>query len=181
MSRPTSRIPTSVRVANLSLTLVLVGAITWFATHLAVPTFEGGHLTVLMGFVLLAASLAGGLASTAGLPRLTGFLLVGIVAGPSVLGLLPAPAVAELRLIDEFALALIALLAGGELKVAAMRAQARPILLTTLAVTVVVWVGMAGVVLAARPLIPFLAELPWSATVGWPSCWGYGWQTRPRT
>ncbi|HSG50201.1 MAG TPA: cation:proton antiporter [Longimicrobiales bacterium] len=166
MSRPTSRIPTSVRVANLSLTLVLVGAITWFATHLAVPTFEGGHLTVLMGFVLLAASLAGGLASAAGLPRLTGFLLVGIAAGPSVLGLLPAPAVAELRLIDEFALALIALLAGGELKVAAMRAQARPILLTTLAVTVVVWVGMAGVILAARPLIPFLAELPWSATVG---------------
>ena len=89
----TSRIPTSVRVVNLAITLVLVGGITWVATILSVPAFEGGRLTVLMGFVLLAASLAGGLAATAGLPRLTGFLLVGIIAGPSVLGVLPAPAV----------------------------------------------------------------------------------------
>jgi Kef-type K+ transport system membrane component KefB len=162
----TSQIPTSVRVVNLAITLVLVGGITWFATSLSVPAFEGGRLTVLMGFVLLAASLAGGLAATVGLPRLTGFLLVGIIAGPSVLGVLPAPAVEDLRLIDEFALALIALLAGGELKVAAMKAQARPILLTTLVVTLVVWVGMAGVVAVTRPLIPFLADLPWSVTIG---------------
>jgi Kef-type K+ transport system membrane component KefB len=161
-----NRIPIPVRVVNLTISLVLVGGITWFATSLAVPAFEGGRLTVLMGFVLLAASLAGGLSAVAGLPRLTGFLLVGIVAGPSVLGLLPQPAVEDLRLIDQFALALIALLAGGELKVAAMKAQARPILLTTLTVTGVVWVGVAATVAAARPLIPFLVDLPWSATLG---------------
>jgi elongation factor G len=95
----------------------------------AAPSFEGGQLTILTGFVLLAATLGGGLASTAGLPRLTGFLLVGILAGPSVLGILPSSAMEELHLIDDFALALIALLAGGELKVGAMRAQARPIVL----------------------------------------------------
>jgi len=169
MSRPTTpstRIRAPVRAVNLGLTLVLVGAVTWFATHLALPAFEGGRLTVLIGFVLLAASMAGGLAAVAGLPRLTGFLLVGILAGPSVLGLIPAPAVDELRLIDEFALALIALLAGGELKVGAVRAQARPILFTTLGVTVVVWAGMFAVVLLARPLVPFLADLPMQAAVG---------------
>lgn len=161
-----SGIPTPVRVVNLALTLVLVGFITWFSTYLSVPSFEGGRLTLLMGFVLMAASLAGGLAAVAGLPRLTGFLVVGIVAGPSVLGLLPVPAVQDLSLIDEFALALIALLAGGELKVSAMRAQARPILVTTFVMTLVVWVGMTGVVVAVRPLLPFLADLPWSATLG---------------
>ncbi|MDT8341461.1 MAG: cation:proton antiporter [Longimicrobiales bacterium] len=159
-------VPRSVRVVNLGLTLLLVGGITWLATGLSLPGFEGGRLTVLMGFVLLAASLAGGLAAAAGLPRLTGFLLVGIAAGPSVLGILPAPAVEELRLIDDFALALIALLAGGELKVGSVRAQARPILLATLAVTLVVWVGMTGVVLAVRPLVPFLADLPLNAALG---------------
>lgn len=169
MSRPpdiSKPMRTSVRVVNLALSLVLVGVITWFATALSVPSFEGGRLTVSMGFVLLAASLGGGLAALAGLPRLTGFLLIGIAAGPSVLGILSAATVEELRLIDRFALALIALLAGGELKVASVRAQARPIILTTLAVTGVVWVGMAGVTMALRPLIPFLASAPWSTTLG---------------
>lgn len=160
------RIRPAVRVANLGLTLLLVGAITWGATHLALPAFEGGRLTVLIGFVLLAASMAGGLATVAGLPRLTGFLLVGIVAGPSVLGLIPAPAVEDLHLIDEFALALIALLAGGELKVGAMRAQARPILFTTLGVTLVVWLGMTGAVMAVRPLLPFMTGLPLAGALG---------------
>ena len=83
MTRPTlitKPMRTSVRVINLVLSLVLVAVITWVATKLSLPSFEGGRLTVSMGFVLLAASLGGGLAAVAGLPRLTGFLLVGIVA-----------------------------------------------------------------------------------------------------
>jgi Kef-type K+ transport system membrane component KefB len=163
---PLDRLPTSVRVLSLGLTLALVMGVTWGTMSFAAPSFEGGQLTILTGFVLLAATLAGGLASLAGLPRLTGFLLVGILAGPSILGILPASAMEELHLIDDFALALIALLAGGELKVGAMRAQARPILWITLAVTVVVWVGMGAVVVAARPLIPFLADGSWPATIG---------------
>ncbi len=157
---------TPVRVLNLSLTLLLVFGITWAAELFYSPGYEGGHLTVLMGFVLLAATLAGGLAASAGLPRLTGFILVGIAAGPSVLGVLDAESVEQLRLIDEFALALIALLAGGELKLQQLRPQAKAILMTTLVVTGVVWVGMTGVVMAASPLLPFLADLPFSATVG---------------
>ena len=161
-----SGLPTSVRVVSLAVTMALVMGVTWGTLSFAAPSFQGGHLTILTGFVLLAATLGGGLAASAGLPRLTGFLLTGILAGPSVLGILPAPAVEELHLIDEFALALIALLAGGELKLKAMRSQAGPILWTTGAVTVVVWVGMAGVIAAARPLIPFLADAPWTVTFG---------------
>ena len=44
----------------------------------------------------------------------------------------PNTVVADLRLIDEFALALIAMLAGGELRMEALRPQARAILVTTL-------------------------------------------------
>ncbi len=121
---------------------------------------------MLVGFTLLAASVAGALAAGAGLPRITGFILVGIAAGPSVSGVLPATAVGDLRLIDSFALALIAMLAGGELRLASLRPQARTIAFATLAVTGVVWVGMAASVLAVRPLVPFLADLPLRAAVG---------------
>jgi len=154
------------RTPDLVLTLLLVFGVTSLALWASPDAYEGGRLTVLTGFVLLAASVTGGLASRVGLPRLTGFLLVGILAGPSVLGLLSPEAVEQLRLIDEFALALIALLAGGELKIGALKPQARTIAYTTLLVTGVVWVGVAVAVLAARPLIPFLAEAPFSAAVG---------------
>ena len=154
------------RTPDLVLTLLLVFGVTALALWASPDAYEGGRLTVLTGFVLLAASVTGGLASRVGLPRLTGFLLVGILAGPSVLGLLNQEAVGQLRLIDEFALALIALLAGGELKIGALKPQARTIAYTTLMVTGVVWVGVAAAVLAARPLIPFLAEAPLGAAVG---------------
>lgn len=158
--RPSRRMP------DLALTLLLVFGVTALAIWASPDAYEGGRLTVLTGFVLLAASVTGALASRVGLPRLTGFLLVGVLAGPSVLGILSEGAVADLHLIDQFALALIALLAGGELKLAALRPQARTIAFTTLLVTGVVWVGVAATVVALRPLIPFLADLPFAATVG---------------
>lgn len=100
------------------------------------------------------------------MPRITGYIVVGIVAGPSLLGVLPAPAVADLSLIDDFALVLIAMLAGGELQVGSLKPKARLIALATLTVTAVVWAGVAVTVMAVRPFVPFLAELPWTAAAG---------------
>ena len=117
------------------------------------------RLTVLMGFVLLAATVAGALASHIGLPKITGFLLVGIAAGPSVSGLIPWGALDELRLIDQFALALIAMLAGGELKIRTLRPAAKSIGLTTLAVVGVVWVGMTAVFVPVGHFLPFLDDV----------------------
>lgn len=154
------------RAAGLVATLVLVFGVTGLALLTSTPEFHIGRLTVLTGFVLLAASVAGRLASVFGLPRLTGFLLVGILAGPSALGVMTAADVDALQLIDEFALALIALLAGGELKVEQIRPRLKTIAAMTLGVTIVVWVGMTGTVLAVRPLVPFLAELELQAALG---------------
>lgn len=148
------------------VTLALLFGVTWLSFQGLVPTLEGGRLSVLVGFVLLASSVSGVLAAEVGLPRITGYIVVGIVAGPSLLGLLPGPAVDDLSLIDDFALALIAMLAGGELQIGSLRPQARSIALATVAVTAIVWVGMAVAVLAVRPFVPFLAELSWTAAAG---------------
>ena len=146
--------------------LVLLFGLTWLSFQGLAPTLEGGRLSVLVGFVLLASSVSGVLAAEVGLPRITGYIVVGIVAGPSLLGLLPASAVGDLSLIDDFALALIAMLAGGELQVGNLKPHARSIAVATLTVTFVVWAGMALAVLAVRPFVPFLAELPWTAGAG---------------
>ncbi len=147
-------------------TLALLFLLVWASFQGVAPSLEGGRLAVLVGFVLLAASVGGTLAAGLGLPRITGFILVGIAAGPSLAGILPSQAVTDLRLIDDFALALIAMLAGGELQVSALRPKARAIALTTLVVTGIVWVGMAIALLLLSPLVPFLAALPFPSTVG---------------
>lgn len=145
-----------IRLINLVLTLALLFGV----TYVSVMFFQGDapeeRLTVLMGFVLLAATVAGALASRIGLPKITGFLIVGIAAGPSIAGIIPWGALDELRLIDQFALALIALLAGGELEIRTLRPAAKSIGLTTLAVVGVVWVGMTAVFVPVGYFLPFL-------------------------
>ncbi len=146
--------------------LLLLFGLTWLGLRGFPLPLPGGHLAALAGFLLLASSLGGAVAGALGLPRITGFILVGLASGPSVLDLVSHGAVHDLRLVDDFALALIAMLAGGELKVSVLKPRARAIALATLAVTGVVWVGVAGVVLGVRPWVPFLAELPLPAAVG---------------
>lgn len=148
-----------------AVTLALLMGLTWLIFQAVDPSFGDGRLAIFVGFVLLAASASGAVAAAWGLPRITGFIVIGILAGPSLLGLLPAPAVADLQLIDEFALALIAMLAGGELQLKSLRPQAKTIALATLVVTGVVWVGVAVAVLAVSPLVPFLSELPFGGLV----------------
>ncbi len=153
-------------LVSMAVTLLLLFALTYLSMEVSPAGWEGGRLAILTGFVLLVASVAGTLAARVGLPRLTGFIVVGILAGPSLLSIISAEAVDQLRLIDEFALALIALLAGGELKIEALRPRARTIASTTLLVTGVVWVGMVVVVLLVSPLVPFMADLGLGARVG---------------
>ena len=78
--------------------------------------------TLALGFLLLAAFVGGDLARRARLPRITGYLLVGFVAGPW-LGLVRRDEVDGLRFIGDVALAVIALAAGAELALPALRQQ----------------------------------------------------------
>lgn len=150
------------RIIGLTLTLFLLFGITFVAVSARPPAFPGAEVAVLIGFILLIANVTGSLAAAARLPRLTGYVIVGILAGPSISGLISVDAVEELALIDSFALALIALMAGGELKLSRLRPQARNILYVTLAVTGVVWAGLALLIVLISPLVPFLAALPLS-------------------
>ncbi len=81
-----------------------------------------------VGFVVLAAYAMAELASSVGLPRVTGYILAGIGLGPSAASmmgidppLLPADSVADMAVFKSLALALIALEAGLELSLDAMK------------------------------------------------------------
>lgn len=100
--------------------------------------------TAALGFLLMGGWLAGRLASQVGLPALTGQLLAGICAGPSVAGALgPAAAayglasiptlvssqdIGYLAGLDALAVSMIGIAAGGELELTHLRRIARRVL-----------------------------------------------------
>jgi Kef-type K+ transport system membrane component KefB len=144
------------RILTLSFTLLLLFGVAWVSLFAYEPDLTQVQLTILMGFVLLVSSVAGSLARSVRLPRITGFLVVGIVAGPWVTGIVPLDALDRLRLIDEFALALIAMLAGGELELGKVRRAAKSIVFITGGVVAVVWLGVTLVFIPLAPFLPFL-------------------------
>jgi Kef-type K+ transport system membrane component KefB len=143
------------------LTLAALIAFAYLVLALEISTQHRTVATVLLGFILLVAYIAGAAAAGFSLPRVTGYVLVGIVVGPFALGIFTEDLVESLRTIDELALALIALTAGGELKMSDLKKSLRSITAIALGVLVVTVVGITGLVLALKPFAPVLAGESW--------------------
>lgn len=112
------------------------------------------------GYLLLSAFLMGSIFKSMHLPRLTGYLATGIVVGPQVLNLVSQPMVANLQIFNGIATALIALTAGVELDLTAMKPLLKSISwLTSVAICgTIVLIG--GAVFLLRDQLPFLQHLP---------------------
>jgi Kef-type K+ transport system membrane component KefB len=106
------------RIAALAIVLALA----WWVGSLDAP--EGAPLRVTglaLGITLIAAYLAGALLERFGLPKVTGYLLFGLVCGPYLLNIINRPMARELQLFNGLAVALIAFIAGLEINVARLR------------------------------------------------------------
>jgi Kef-type K+ transport system membrane component KefB len=154
--------------------MLLVGfsGLMFFVTR-AVPDMHSGLWTIAaIGFLLLAGTLTGELLAPLGLPKLTGYLVAGIAAGPYALRLVDEHTVKSLSPVNTLALALIALAGGAELDMVALRRVRRGLAWATLVQSLLVLVLATGVFFAARPLIPFVQKLPAAALFGVALLWG---------
>ncbi len=86
-------------------------------------------LLILGSFAVLAlaAKQIGDYFAKYDLPLITGFLVAGLLVGPSLLGLLSREDLEKLRFVDEMALSVIALAAGAELYLPELRDRGRAI------------------------------------------------------
>lgn len=125
-----------------------------------------------LGFLVIAGTALGSAAAFFRLPRLTGYLVAGLLAGPQGTGFLAASDVKSLSLINALALALIGLQAGAELTVASLRRTWRSVTSSSLMQTVVVVPTMAGLFVLVAPQMPFVAELPAAAVRAIALLWG---------
>ncbi|MBW1990127.1 MAG: cation:proton antiporter [Deltaproteobacteria bacterium] len=109
--------------------LLLLAAAALAVLHTPVVTRmqEAGRLNFTMGFLLVAAWAGARVLAGLGLPKLTGYILVGIAAGPHALNVLTADMVQRLSLVDDLALNFIGLAAGGTLQLATLSGKGRTV------------------------------------------------------
>lgn len=126
---------------------------------------HGAGTMLGFGFLVLAALQAGSICAAMRLPRLTGYLLCGLFTGPDVLALLSREMVGDLRLVNGVAVSLIALTAGSELDLRALRPRLRSVTVVSLLtlVTCVAAITLTSVLLSSR--FPFMHGL--SAAQQW--------------
>ncbi len=111
------------------LTIGAVVALT-YATRSFVPRgamVTGSGAALAFGFLLIVAVQAARICDRLKMPRLTGYILVGIIFGPDLVGLVSAKMLPDLALVKGTAVGLIAFLGGCELNLRQLRPRLRVI------------------------------------------------------
>ena len=119
-----------------------------------------------LGYLLIAAYLAGLISARLNLPKITGYIIAGILAGPLVIQLISSATVLDLSLIDKMALSVIALTAGGEFKLKMLRENYHILITVFLFLIVLVMLAIILAIVAIQPLVPFLADQSLAGVLG---------------
>ncbi len=143
----------------IGITLIILKIPVLLGTHHptgAPQTVSIAQSVMLFGAVLIVAYLIGRFFSRFKLPKITGYLLVGIVLGPDIASFFTRQNIAHLQLIDEIALSLIALTAGGEFVLSRVKEQLKLLLNVTAWQIIVVIGGMVLFIFFLSGYIDFL-------------------------
>jgi len=138
------------RVFGLLVLILLMGLLVYLPEDFSTAA---PPLSMLLGFLLLAGFVLGKIGNNVGLPGITGYLLAGMALGPSCFGILDRESVADMQLINSFALTLIALTAGGEVNLRRLYKRLKSFLAVIFGQ---VLVSFFGVLLSMTLLIGFL-------------------------
>lgn len=164
--------PTRGRLAaGLAALAILIAATLLLRQIEAVGGLHGSPLFSL-GFLVIGGAVVGDLAAFVGLPRLTGYLIAGVLAGPQGGAILAVEDVKALSLINVLALALISLQAGAELTVALLQRTWRSVLWSVAVQSVLVVAPMALVFHALTGWMPFLDGLGTGPLLAVSLVWG---------
>jgi Kef-type K+ transport system membrane component KefB len=140
---------------------LVLAAFSWSARLVGGTAIDdpAGSALLALGCLIIGGVLGGEWAVRLRLPRITGYLVLGILVGPHAVGLETAHDAELLRLFEDLALGLIALTAGGEFRLAVIRRRLRPLLLITAAHTVGIMLLVAGTLWLLLEIVPFLGAV----------------------
>ena len=140
------------------LLLLAVTGLMQAARSFSSEIYAGGT-ELAFGFLLLAAYFTAQLVSRFKLPKLTGYLLAGVLAGPFVLDLVTREMAGSLRIVNGVATCILGLTAGSELNLKRVRPVARTLRWVTVCSVVGSMVVLGGVLFLIRPLVPLFDNM----------------------
>lgn len=121
-----------------------------------------GGTELAFGYLLLVAYFTGKIVDRFGLPKLTGYLIAGIVSGPFVLALVTHDMTSSLKVVNGAATSILGLTGGLELNFK----RIRPLMATVRAITVYAVIGamfvLSATMFALHWMIPFFDPMPMS-------------------
>jgi Kef-type K+ transport system membrane component KefB len=142
------------RLSVVALTIGLAWlVVTLSGTELVAPGLG------LLALALTAAFAAGELMARVHLPRVTGYLLTGILCGPQVTSLITIPIARDLQPINALAVAVIAFIAGIEINVSRIRPLMREILRLSAVLLIVLYSGLFAAAWLAWPWLGIAPHL----------------------
>lgn len=139
--------------------LAITVAVGWFVVTATTGTAVPRPMALALGLALIAASITGELLERLRLPRVTGYLLFGMICGPYLANIITRPMARELQLINGLAVVLIAFIAGLEMNVRRLRPRLRPMLKLGGITIVVMYVALFAVFWIAWPVMGIAPEL----------------------
>jgi trehalose 6-phosphate synthase len=140
---------------QLAALALAVAAVLW------VRALGGGNASsaaLAIGFTLLGAWIAGDVLRRLNLPRLTGYILFGVLIGPSLGDVITEPMAVQLQVVNGIATALIALIAGLTLDFQRLGRQVQAIARLTATTLGVAMLGIGLVAWMAWPWLPIEPE-----------------------
>jgi len=139
------------RVAALAIAVLVL---LWVQRLGGLGDSPNSGTALALGFTLLGASIAGDVLRRVHLPRLTGYLLFGLVTGPYLGNVITQTMAAQLQVISGIATAFIALIAGLTLNLERLGRRLSDIATLTGIILAVAMTGAAAAVWLAWPWLP---------------------------
>lgn len=104
-----------------------------------------------VGMVILLGLLGGKLAHRVKIPKVTGYMLTGLIFGPSVLRVISSTTLSDIHILNEIALGLILFAIGGEIELHHLKSMGKKVLLIALAESGGAFVLVCLITYAIRP------------------------------
>ena len=108
-----------------------------------------------VGIIFVLGTLSAWISPKLGLPRVVGYLLLGLIIGPEILGLIPSEFVRDTHILTDLALSVIAVLVGASIKPSNINGSAKEIINITIFQSVVTFVLVVTGFLLMKDFLEF--------------------------
>ncbi len=155
---------------RVALSLLILVGLTYLINILSVgkgmpEEHEAVRTMIVVGLLMIGAWLAGQMSVKISLPAVTGYLVYGLVVGPSILSLIHPAQIhrsgadaSPTQFAGDLAIALIALSAGGEIHLGWLKGRTKKILVLLAFHILILLIGIVGLVLLAAPHVDLLSN-----------------------